>query len=203
MLVLREYRQTASLLADHLPWAALVADGVILNKDGSFQRTLKFRGPDLESATEAELIATSARANNVLKRFGSGWALFFEADRVPAIGYPQSPFPDAASWLVDQERRSNFNGTGKGDAYNQFGRAHFESHYYLTLVWMPPADQGDSAARALVERSDGIQPLSNLSPKSDGQPTRPDASDRQRATFLESRAGGGFANPSLFSRDRG
>ena len=36
--------------------AALVAPGVILNKDGSFQRTARFRGPDLESATEAELI---------------------------------------------------------------------------------------------------------------------------------------------------
>jgi type IV secretion system protein TrbE len=150
MLALREYRHKADRLADHLPWAALVADGVILNKDGSFQRTLKFRGPDLESATEAELIGTAARANNVLKRFGSGWALFFEADRVPAIGYPESHFSDAASWLVDQERRANFNGAGE-DAT----RAHFESHYYLTLVWMPDADQSDTAARALVERSDG------------------------------------------------
>ena len=150
MLALREYRNKADQLADHLPWAALVADGVILNKDGSFQRTLKFRGPDLESATEAELMSTAARANNVLKRFGSGWALFFEADRVPAIGYPTSEFPDAASWLVDQERRASFNGTGEGES-----RAHFESHYYLTLVWMPPADQSDTAARALVERSDG------------------------------------------------
>jgi type IV secretion system protein TrbE len=155
MLALREYRNRADRLADHLPWAALVADGVILNKDGSFQRTLKFRGPDLESATEAELMGTAARANNVLKRFGSGWALFFEADRVAAIGYPVSEFPDAASWLVDQERRANFNGNGEGDASTQFGRAHFESHYYLTLVWMPPADQSDTAARALVERSDG------------------------------------------------
>jgi type IV secretion system protein TrbE len=51
MLALREYRNCADRLADHLPWAALVAEGVILNKDGSFQRTLKFRGPDLESAT--------------------------------------------------------------------------------------------------------------------------------------------------------
>jgi type IV secretion system protein TrbE len=155
MLALREYRNKADRLADHLPWAALVSEGVILNKDGSFQRTLKFRGPDLESATEAELMSTAARANNALKRFGSGWALFFEADRVPAIGYPRSEFPDAASWLVDQERRANFDGNGEGDASTQFSRAHFESHYYLTLVWMPPADQSDTAARALVERSDG------------------------------------------------
>ena len=66
MLNLREYRDTADRLADHLPWAALVAPGVVLNKDGSFQRTFRFRGPDLESATEAELVSVCARANNAL-----------------------------------------------------------------------------------------------------------------------------------------
>ena len=66
MLNLREYRARADRLADHLPWAALVAPGVILNKDGSFQRSFAYRGPDLESATPAELIAASARANNML-----------------------------------------------------------------------------------------------------------------------------------------
>jgi type IV secretion system protein TrbE len=108
MLSLKEYRNRADRLADHLPWAALVAPGVVLNKDGSFLRVLAFRGPDLESATEAELVAACARANNALKRLGSGWALFFEAERREAQAYPDSRFPDAASWLVDKSgaRRS-------------------------------------------------------------------------------------------------
>jgi len=147
MLNLREYRNTADRLADHLPWAALVAPGVVLNKDGSFQRTLRFRGPDLESATEAELVAACARANNVLKRFGSGWALHFEAERREALGYPYGDFPDPASWLVDQERRASFESAG----------AHFESHYYATLTFLPPPDQADTAGRALVERSDDVK----------------------------------------------
>jgi len=63
---------------------------VVLNKDGSFQRTLRFRGPDLESATEADLVSACARANNVLKRFGTGWALFIEAERREALGYGPS-----------------------------------------------------------------------------------------------------------------
>lgn len=155
MLALHEYRRKADQLADHLPWAALVADGVVLNKDGSFQRTLAFRGPDLESATQAELIAASARANNVLKRFGSGWALFFEAERLPAIGYPASEFPDAASWLVDQERRASFESANFEEDSENRDRSHFESRYYVTLVWLPPADGSDSASRALVERRDG------------------------------------------------
>src|SRR3546814_2018833 len=118
MLMLHEYRRKADRLADHLPWAALVAPGVVLNKDGSFSRVLAFRGPDLESATEAELISVAARANNVLKRFGSGWALPVEAERREALGYPASRFPDAASWLVDEERRAGFERDRKSTRLN-------------------------------------------------------------------------------------
>lgn len=144
MLRIGEYRRRPGRLADHLPWAALVAPGVVLNKDGSFLTVLRFRGPDLESATEAELIAAAARVNNVLKRFGSGWALFFEAERRAAPGYPDSGFPDAASWLVDQERRADFEG----------GRSHFESRCHLSLLWLPPADAQYSAERSLVAGSE-------------------------------------------------
>ena len=143
MLNIGEYRSRADRLVDHLPWAALVAPGVVLNKDGSFQRTFAFRGPDLESATEAELVSAAARVNNVLRRFGSGWALFFEAERFEASGYPESGFPEAASWLVDKERQASFEG----------GRDHFESVYHLTLVWLPPADTQAGAERMFVEKS--------------------------------------------------
>ena len=143
MLNLKEYRGTADRLADHLPWAALVAPGVVLNKDGSFQRTLRFRGPDLESATEVELLSVCARANNALRRLGSGWAFFFDAERIEAMDYPDSPFPDAASWLVDEERRGHFDGR-RGQ--------HFESRTHLTLCYLPPADQVSRAERALLER---------------------------------------------------
>jgi type IV secretion system protein TrbE len=144
VLAIGEYRARADRLADHLPWAALIAPGVVLNKDGSFQRTLSFRGPDLESATESELVSACARANNVLRRFGSGWALFLEAERREALGYPESRFPDPASWLVDEERRAGFKSAGQ----------HFESRYYLTLTFMPSPDQADTAGRALVEQAD-------------------------------------------------
>jgi len=49
MLNLSEYRKRPSALASYLPWACLIAPGIVLNKDGSFQRTAEFRGPDLES----------------------------------------------------------------------------------------------------------------------------------------------------------
>lgn len=144
MLNLREYQDTPSRLADYLPWACLVGPGVILNKDGAFQKTYRYRGPDLESATDAELVAAMARVNNVLRRFGSGWALFFEAVRREAHDYPHSEFPDAASWLVEQERRLRFDESGE----------QFESFYYLTLLWLPPADAQGRAEKALIQRPD-------------------------------------------------
>jgi type IV secretion system protein VirB4 len=143
MLNIGEYRRRADRLADHLPWAALVAPGVVLNKDGSFQRTFAFRGPDLESATEAELVSAAARVNNVLRRFGSGWTMVFEAERFETSAYPESCFPDAASWLLDKERQANFEG----------GRDHFESACHLTFVWLPPPDAQAGAERLFVEAS--------------------------------------------------
>ena len=141
MLNLAEYRKKPQALADFLPWAALVAPGVIANKDGSFQRTARFRGPDLDSATPAELVSTTARLNGALRRLGSGWAVFVEAQRVPANRYPRSRFSDAASALVEMERRFQFEEEG----------AHFESAYFLTLVWLPPVDAADRAEGWLYE----------------------------------------------------
>ncbi|WP_198970499.1 conjugal transfer protein TrbE [Xylophilus sp. ASV27] len=148
MLNLAEYRQRPALLADWLPWAGLVAPGVVLNKDGSFQRTARFRGPDLDSATQGELIATSARLNNALRRLGSGWALFVEAERRDAADYPQSSFPEPLSWLVDEERRAAF----------EEAESHFESAYHLTLLYLPPEESHARAGRLLYEnqKAEGV-----------------------------------------------
>ena len=106
MMNLAEYRRSNTRLADFLPWAALVDEGIVLNKDGSFQRTAKFRGPDLDSAVPAELVAVAGRLNNALRRLESGWAIFVEAQRHSAGSYPPNTFPDTASALVDAESRT-------------------------------------------------------------------------------------------------
>jgi len=143
MLNLTEYRQRPALLADWLPWAGLVAPGVVLNKDGSFQRTARFRGPDLDSATQSELVATTARLNNALRRLGTGWAMFVEAERCPAASYPHSDFPEPLSWLVDEERRAAFEEGGN----------HFESCYHLTLQYLPPEESRARAAKLIYENT--------------------------------------------------
>ncbi len=144
MMNLAEYRRSNTRLADFLPWAALVGEGVILNKDGSFQRTARFRGPDLDSAVPAELVAVAGRLNSALRRLGSGWAVFVEAQRHAAFRYPASTFPDVASALVDAERKAQF----------EEAAAHYESSYFLTFLYLPPAEDAARAERFLYEGRD-------------------------------------------------
>ena len=150
MMNLAEYRNRNARLADFLPWAALLSEGVVLNKDGSFQRTARFRGPDLDSAVQAELVAVAGRLNNAFRRLGSGWAIFVEAQRHAAATYPVSRFPDAASALVEAERRADFEEAG----------AHFESSYFLTFAYLPPAEDAARAETWLYEgrANKGIDP---------------------------------------------
>ena len=150
MMNLAEYRRSASRLADYLPWVALVGPGVVLNKDGSFQRTAKFRGPDLDSAVAAELVAVAGRINNAFRRLGSGWSIFVEAQRHEAATYPNSVFPDPASGLVDAERKADFEEEG----------IHFVSGYFLTFLYLPPAEEAARTEAWLYEgrEKSGVDP---------------------------------------------
>jgi type IV secretion system protein VirB4 len=143
MLYLREYRAKAERLFDHLPWVALIGPGLMLNKDGSFQKTLAFRGPDLASSTDAGLVATRAQLNNALRRLGSRWCLHIEALRAGALDYPTSAFPDPVSALIDDERRAAFEAE----------ETHFESRYFLTFTYLPPEEAISTAESLLLENA--------------------------------------------------
>ena len=127
-----------------MPWAALVDEGIVLNKDGSFQRTAKFRGPDLDSAVPAELVAVAGRLNNAFAAVGFRLGCLRRGAAEPATLYPEGYFPDAASALVDVERRAQFEQEG----------AHYESGYFLTFLYLPPPEEAARAERFLYEGRD-------------------------------------------------
>ncbi|MEH6664489.1 MAG: conjugal transfer protein TrbE [Brevundimonas sp.] len=148
MRFLDEHRRRPAALADHLPWAALVAPGVVLNKDGSLLTAFRFRGPDLDSSTEDELMAVRARLNNALRRLGTGWCLHVEARRRAASPYPQGAFDIAAAWLVDEERRRRF----------ETAEPAFETDFRLALTWLPPADETRRLERWLFGGLAAVEP---------------------------------------------
>ena len=141
MFSLAPYSHTPNRLEDYLPWAMLVAPGIVLNKDGSFQATARFRGPDVRSSTPEELVAFTARANNVFRRLGHGWAVYIEADRREITAYPDGAFEDDLSRLIDSERAAQFEQAG----------AQFETVHHLTLQWTPSPDAHAKASAFFFE----------------------------------------------------
>lgn len=139
---LKEYREPGHCLADFLPWVALIAPGVILNKDGSFQASVAFRGPDLASSTKETLMITNLQVNNALKRLSGGWTYFIEARRRISHAYKKGQFPTLCGQTLDEERSEQF---AQGNCY-------FESDYIMTFVYMPPEERMMKVQDFLIER---------------------------------------------------
>lgn len=151
MLFLDAYlKKRPARLADWVYWgleAAAPNSGVVLCSDGSFLRTMRFRGPDLDSATKYELVAIHAQINNVLKRLGSGWVTWMETRRREARDYPaQGHFSNTAAWMLDEERRAQFDEEG----------AHYESDCYITFQFRPPPDAAAKAENLLYDRPEDL-----------------------------------------------
>ncbi|RUY00663.1 conjugal transfer protein TrbE, partial [Mesorhizobium sp. M7A.F.Ca.US.005.03.2.1] len=64
--------------------------------------------------------------------------------RNPATDYPDSRFPDSASALLDIERREQFESRSGRGPLQWSGRQPdgelFETSYFLSIVWLPPAE---------------------------------------------------------------
>jgi len=142
VLFLKEYKNKPNLIADRLVWSALVSPGVVEQKDGLLQTTIRFRGHDLESATLNQQVANAGRLNNALKRLGGGWSIFVEAQRNVHKEYEVSDHGHPLTRLLDYQRGRSFK---KGD--------HFISEYFCTFVFAPPTKRKKGALAFLFSSS--------------------------------------------------
>ena len=130
-LQLKKHRSKDAGLADLLNYAAVVDDGVIVGKNGSFMAAWLYRGDDNASSTDEQREMVSFRINQALAGLGSGWMVHVDAVRRPAPNYSAkgvSHFPDPVSAAIDEERRRLFEGLG----------TMYEGYFVLTLTWFPP-----------------------------------------------------------------
>jgi len=135
---LRRKRDHLVGLPDLLNYAALVSPGVILLKDGALLAGFQYSGPDLNSASTEELAALAYQVNNALARLGDGWMINVDLTRRESVGYPKDgAFPDPTTALIDREREVHYSTE----------RAHFDTHFTLTLTFRPPPDLHRRAAR--------------------------------------------------------
>lgn len=142
------FKQQQQQFSDLLPWAALVAPGVILNKDGSFQRSCQFINHDLEASEDEEIAAHMLRLNNALKNIDSGWTLYIEAKRDNiTLSLPEKIIGNPLALLIDLEHHQRFH-----QAEN-----NFQSYYYLTLQYLPPTETQKSLWRNFVQQAKNFE----------------------------------------------
>lgn len=131
MLSLKEFRHKDRSLADMLPYAVLVDNGIIMCKDGALLAGWNFYGQDTASSTPEELAVISLRVSSAFKKLGTGWAINANSQRVPAKEYPQqerSYFPDNVTKAIELERRNVFE-----------KRGGFATKNILTVSYRPEA----------------------------------------------------------------
>lgn len=137
-------------LADLLPWGYF-AEGtefpIMINKDGRFQTTFRFRGYDLDSSTVSQLTRDADVLNNALKRLGSDWSFHVDAIRKKSRDYStKEGIKNIPVYLLEVEREEFFK-----------SGFHYESEYYITFSWLTPTDKLKKAGNLFFERSDEIE----------------------------------------------
>ena len=138
--MLKEYSEEKGKLSSYIPWICLIDKGVVLNKNGTLQKTLKYRGYDLDSSTVYELKNINAKLNDVIKRLGQGWSLNVEARRKRCTDYIEAKNEILAIDIIEKERKLNF-----------LENEHFESEYYLTIVQLIPTDNSKKVGEIFLE----------------------------------------------------
>lgn len=120
-------------LSDLLIYDKFVAQGILLNIDGSLLTSLWFRGQDLDSSTDDDLTYLSQYINMAMCRLGTGWTVHLDCIRSESTGYIKAEdcyFTDATSFIIDEERRFEYN----------LEDTHYENTYVMNFTWLPPAD---------------------------------------------------------------
>ena len=138
--MLKEYSEEKGKLSSYVPWICLIDKGVVLNKNGTLQKTLKYRGYDLDSSTVYELKNINAKLNDIIKRLGQGWSLNVEARRKRCTDYIEAENEILAIDIIEKERKINF-----------LENEHFESEYYLTIVQLIPTDNSKKVGEIFLE----------------------------------------------------
>lgn len=118
-------------VSDMLPWVAIDPDclgdfNFVHGNDFSLFAVFKFRGPDMASATDAELMQYNNELNNILKTLPTGFVIYFDAQRHYAQDYESSDMPVPLAQEFDDERRDYYK-----------SQLHFDSDYYFILYQEP------------------------------------------------------------------
>jgi type IV secretion/conjugal transfer VirB4 family ATPase len=124
----KEYRTKLSGLPDLLRYDSCIRPGVLLGKGGELITTYRYRGPDMQCASEGEMDFLRKRVNDMVKKLTAGWMIHATSLRTESVEYDDNgQFPDVVTRAIENERVLQYRTEG----------AHYENDYYLTFTYLP------------------------------------------------------------------
>ena len=114
-------------LSEVVTWLAMTNKNVILNNNGTLQKTYSFYGSDCSAMTDDDFSMYFERVNNALKRIPHGFMLFFESQKEYDTDYIELSNENELQREFDEIRKANLTNP-----------QNFKIRYYLTIVYKEP-----------------------------------------------------------------
>ena len=114
-------------LSDLITWFSMTNNQVVINNNGTLQKTYVFKGVDSTIMTQEDLDTYTWNINHILKRLNSGYMLFWEAQKQPDYDFEEITNTNKLLEEVEEERKLALT-----------GRCNHAINYYLTIVYKQP-----------------------------------------------------------------
>ena len=121
--------KSTGTLSDLVTWLFMTNQGVVINNNGTLQKTFSFLGEDQSCMEEDERDFYILQLNNVIKRLPSGYQLYVEAQKEEDVDYMELTSENELTRILDEERRKRLSGTG-----------NYKIRYFLTIVYKQPIE---------------------------------------------------------------
>lgn len=113
-------------IADLVTWLLMTNNGVVINNNGTIQKTFVYEAQDTTSMTDEELSSYTSDINMALRRLKSNYMLFFEMQKVKDEDYLEITDENELQAEFDTERKERIN------------QRSFKLKYFLTVVYKQP-----------------------------------------------------------------
>ncbi len=138
-------------LPDIKPWAYLVDNGIVLNKNGSLSAGFSYVAQDMANLTQDEQDHVISLVNQALKAFGDGYMIHSDVIRneSAAIETHLNYFNNHVAAKIDEERSNYFK-----------HNTCFSSKYRIVITYMPTITQKNKLADKFFNTDNTVEEMS-------------------------------------------
>lgn len=123
----RNYEASARSFAELVPFMALVAPGMVINKDGSLLVCYTMAGVDQEGLPQVEVDRYAKLVEHAFRGFSERFTVWFTVDRRRITEYPAGKFGEPIAEWLNEHWQHQFAKSGQ-----------YQNFLYLSILYTPP-----------------------------------------------------------------